>query len=58
MSIPEKLQSRKLAVTAFILIATTALAYFKALTPEVAGVFTALGVAYNAGQAYVDGKSG
>ncbi len=52
-----KLASRKLGVTAFILVATTALAYFKLMTPEVVGVFTGVGVAYNAAQGYVDSKS-
>ncbi len=52
----EKLNSRKLGVTAFILVATTVLAYFKSMTPEVAGVFTGVGIAYNAAQGYVDSK--
>jgi len=51
-----KFMSRKLGVTAFILMATTVLAVLKVMTPEVAGVFTGVGVAYNASQGYVDGK--
>lgn len=49
--------SRKLGVTLFILTATTVLAAVKAMTPEVAGVFTGVGVAYNAAQGYIDSKS-
>ncbi len=52
----EKLKSRKLGVTMYILAATTLLAGIKAMTPEVASVFTDVGVAYNAAQGYIDSK--
>jgi len=52
----DKLKSRKLGVSMFILIATTVLAYLQAMSPEVAGVFTGVGIAYNASQGAVDFK--
>ena len=52
----DKLKSRKLGVTAFILVATTVLAVLKVMTPEVAGVFTGVGIAYNASQGYIDSR--
>ena len=52
----EKYRSRKLGVTVYILIATTVLAILKVMTPEVAGVFTGVGIAYNAAQGYLDSK--
>lgn len=48
--------SRKFLVTIFILSGTIVLAAMKAMTPEVAGVFSAVGFAYNAAQGFVDVK--
>ncbi len=53
----DKLKSRKLAVTVFILLATTVLAVLHVMSQDVASVFTGIGVAYNAAQGFIDHKA-